>query len=259
VSEVSPSILGLSIYGLTPEEVEDTFRTHEISYERAKNPGICSRKSKSTERQQAGYSNAGDDLDLFFCFFLSWSCPSPGYGRRGGYSDCDADDDAGALILGIILIMVLMAIIIAVAPFIFAAAAFLIDIFIAGAIGLFDLMTFGLFRKYLRKTHFHLHSPDQAALSNVYMELVAKGGLPKAPGYWTQWYAGVRMGAVLTVGGILTAVLILLLGGSGWVWGIPIGLIALAIFLLVYGTWSIRRRRRGILQRLGPPPKKLPT
>ncbi|MFX0113163.1 MAG: hypothetical protein ACFFB3_01310 [Candidatus Hodarchaeota archaeon] len=256
MSDVSPSILGLSIYGLKPEEVEDTLRTYKISHKRAKSPGLCSRKS---ERQEQGYTSAGDELDFFFCYWLSWSCPSPGYGRHAGHSNCEADDEAGALILGIILIMVLMVIIIAVAPFIFAAAAFLIDIFIAGAIGLFDLMTFGIFRKYLRKTHFHLHSPDYDALNNVYMELVAKGGLPKAPGYWTHWYAGVRMGAVLTVGGILTAALILLLGGGGWLWGIPIGLIVLAIFLLGFGTWSIRRRRKGILQRLGPPPKKLPT
>lgn len=255
MTDVGISVLGLSIYGLTSEEVEETLNTYDISHERASNPGLCSRKSE----RQPGYTSAGDDLDFFLCLWLSWSCPSPGCGHPSDGSDCDASDDAGALILTLIVIMFLMMIIIAVAPFVFAAAAFLIDIFIAGAIALFDLLTFGYFRRYLRKTHFHLYTPDPSALENAYLELVAKGGLPKAPGFWTNWYAGVRMGAVLTIGGILMAALILLLGGGGWLWAIPIGVIALAIFLLGVGTWSIRRRRWGILQRLGPPPADLAT
>lgn len=255
LSEASSGVLGLSVYGLTPEEVEDTLRTYEISHERAKNPGLCSRKSE----RQAGYTNAGDDLDFFFCLWFSGSCWSPGPSHHGGGSNCEADDEAGALILAIIIIMLLMVILIAVAPFIFAAAALLIDILIAGAIGLFDLVTFGLFRKYLRRTYFRLHAPNQPALQNAYMELVAKGGLPKAPGFWTQWFAGVRLGAVLTIGGVFLAAAILALGGGGWHWAIPIGTIALAFFLLGFGTWSIRRRRQIILQRLSPPPKELPT
>lgn len=253
MADVGTSVLGLSIYGLTPEEVEDTLSTYDIGHERAKNPGLCSRKSE----RQAGYTSAGDDLDFFLCLWISGSCPSPGRGHPSDGSDCDASDDAGALILAMIVIMLLMVIIIAVAPFVFAAVALLINIFIAGAIALFDVLTFGLFRRYLRRTHFRLYAPDPSALENAYIELVAKGGLPKAPGFWTNWYAGVRMGAVLTIGGILMAALILLLGGGGWLWAIPIGIIALAAFLLVFGTWSIRRRRRGILQRLGPPPTDL--
>ena len=77
--------------------------------------------------------------------------------------------------------------------------------------------------------------------------------------YWTNWFIGVRLGAVLTIGGLLTAATILLLGGGGALWAIPIGIIFLAILLLGFGTRIIRHKRHEILQRLGPSPRDLPV
>ena len=175
MSEVTPATLGVTIYGLSAEEVEDTLRTYDISHDRAKHPGLCSRKSKRPE----GYHDAGDNLDLIMCYYCYGPCWIPDRTHDSGSSDCAGDDDAGALILALIVIMILIAVIIVAAPFIIAAIGFLVDIIIAGAVTLFDFLTFGVFRKYLRRTRFHLYSPDESSLRNAYDEMVAKGGLPR--------------------------------------------------------------------------------
>ncbi len=249
-------VLGVTVYGLSEEEAEETFKMYDIDHQKTKVPGICARRKK----RETGYSDAGDATDMILC----WYCFGPGCysphprGSRGsGGSDCD--DDAGALILVIIIMMVLLAIIIAVATLILAGIAFLVDILIAAAVGIFDILTFGKFRRYIRRKRYHLFSADHTALQNAYTEIVARGGLPRAEGFWTNWFIGVRMGAVLTIGAPITAATILLLNSGGWLWAIPIGLLLLAIFLIAFGTYSIRRQQRHILERLGPPPKDLPS
>ncbi|MHA2247633.1 MAG: hypothetical protein ACXADY_21975, partial [Candidatus Hodarchaeales archaeon] len=119
------------------------------------------------------------------------------------YVDCGSDTDCGgssdslgALVIFFLIIAAII-LLIAAAPYLVTAAVFAIELGFTILLGLFDLLTFGIFRKKFKRVLIYFPKPlSDTQLKQVIGDTASLGGLPRRfrPQYGTNGFWVLRTG-----------------------------------------------------------------
>lgn len=170
-----------------------------------------------------------------------------------GSSDCNSSssDSAGAILifLAIIALLIALAFILpALAPAIVVAIEFIF----ASLLVLFDLITFGIFRKNFRRVLLYIPTlPPDYQVDRLLKEIAAVGGLPRRgfPGYSTNGFWIFRTGVYLFFPGLFGTLLVFWLQpDNGFIFRTPIVTFILSILLVWFGNFLIHQKRKKISQ-----------
>jgi len=261
----------LTFHGVKYEEIDRVCQANGISCEKRAIPRYCANKEQKEKHATERYSGtmySAYDLDAEFCCY--YTCiPDCTYSRRrrstcggtssgcencGDCSDTDSDDCGGAVGV-IVLLMVIVAVIaflILIAPAAVTLAVMGLDLLLAGIVMLFDLLTLGIFHRYLTRTRVFIQTEDDNLLAKIFYEVAMIGGLPRVKGFWSEGFISVRYGAIGTITGIVVAVVTFLIDpNSKWWYLIPVTVIAISILLLYTGTYNVRKRREEVMNAVG--------
>lgn len=235
----SDSDIGLvTIYGVTKKDLDAILTKNNIQVDKVAMPGLCTPDEMLTQsqarRQEAdarsggggggSYSGTGsgsyyynDPAGDYCCYYCCM--PRPYYGRssgcsssstrtRGSSSDCDcsdsgSDNDAFAIIAVILLLIAVIGVLIFLGPELIAAGVLIINIAISVVLLLFNILTLGIYRDDLSRQRLRILKADQKNLDTFMKDIVAKQGLPRMPGYWSQGFIMMRYGALFTMAGLV--------------------------------------------------------
>lgn len=172
-------------------------------------------------------------------------------GSSSSSTDCgDSGNDAFAAILIFLAIIAVIIIFIALAPYLFSAAVFILEFGLVVTIGLFDILTFGIFRKKFKRVLVYFHSPpSDAQLNKLIGDAAALGGLPRrySYDYYTNGWWILRTGAYLFIPSLVAMILVFWLGTeNGALFRIPIIAFLTSIVLVWSGNAIIQRKAREI-------------
>ncbi|MHA2298236.1 MAG: hypothetical protein ACXAEU_02430 [Candidatus Hodarchaeales archaeon] len=255
-----------TFYGVSYKEIEEACRDNNVKAEKRNIPRYCINKDEKERYQSERYQGSMSrsyDLEAGFCCYYTClpdcSC-SPSRRRRGSALDCgggggdcgDGDSDcgdAGAVVLVLVIIVAIIAVLIFAAPTVFAVGVVVFDLLLAGIVFLFDILTLGLFHRYLTRTQVFIDTDDDVTIGKIFYDVARKGGLPRAQGFWSEGFIGVRYGAVGTIVGIVVAVVTYFIDpSSNWWYLIPLTIIVVSIALLYTGTYNVKRRREEVME-----------
>ena len=172
-------------------------------------------------------------------------------GSSGSSTDCgNSSNDAFAALIIIIAIIGLIIVLIALAPYLFGAAVFLTELLLAVTIGLFDILTFGIFRKKFKRVLVYFRSPpSDDQLHKLFGDAAALGGLPRrySYAYYTNGWWILRTGAYLFIPSLVAMILVIWIGTeNGALFRIPIIAFITSIVLVWSGNEIIQRKAREI-------------
>jgi len=127
-------------------------------------------------------------------------------------ADCDSSSDsAGALIIFFVIIALILFIIF-LSPYLMPIVALGIELVLALLLGIFDLLTFGIFRKRFRRILVYFPTtPSEAKLRGLVGDIASTGGLPRRylPQYGTNGFWILRTGAYLFIPSLVSTILVL--------------------------------------------------
>lgn len=172
-------------------------------------------------------------------------------GSSSSSTDCgESSSDAFAALIIIIAIIGLILVLIAVAPYLFTAIAVVFEFGLAVLIGLFDILTFGVFRKKFKRVLVYFHSPpSETQLNKLIGDAAALGGLPRrySYDYYTNGWWIMRTGAYLSIPSLVAMILAIgLHTQNGALFRIPIIAFITSIILVWLGNTLIQRKTREI-------------
>lgn len=172
-------------------------------------------------------------------------------GSSSSSTDCgNSSNDAFAALIIIIAIIGLILVLIALAPYLFSAAVFILEFGLAVTIGLFDILTFGIFRKKFKRVLVYFRSPpSDAQLKQLIGDAAAIGGLPRrySYDYYTNGWWILRTGAYLFIPSLIAMILVFWSGTeNGALFRIPIIAFITSIVLVWSGNAIIQRKTREI-------------
>ena len=180
----------------------------------------------------------------------SRGCNSQGSGCTSN-SDCDSNSDsAGALVLFIVIVAVFL-LILYLAPYIIPAVALGIEFVLAIFFGLFEILSFGIFRKKFKRVLVHFpdgHPPDET-MKNIITDAATFGGLTRhyIPGYGSNGSWLLRTGAYLFFPSLVTTLLVLYLQPENdYLFRLPIICFVVAIILIWLGNFLVNRKTKEI-------------
>lgn len=167
-----------------------------------------------------------------------------------GGSDCDASSDsAGALIIFILIIAIILLLIIA-APYLITGFFIALDIGLAILLFLFDLITFGIFRKKFKRVLVYFpEPPTETQLQQVIGDAATLGGLPRQfeRQYGTNGFWILRTGAYLLIPSLVATILVLWLQPDSRVlFSVPIVALIFSIFFIWLGNLLISQKARKV-------------
>jgi hypothetical protein len=167
-----------------------------------------------------------------------------------GTTDCDSSSDsAGALVI-FLLIVVLFLAIIYLAPYIMPLVALGIELFLAILFGLFEILSFGIFRKKFRRILVHFPKPPSDDLMrSIIVDSASFGGLPRRfrPQYESNGFWLLRTGAYLFIPSLVTTLLVLYLQPENDIlFRLPIFSFVISIILVWLGNFMINRKTKMI-------------
>ena len=165
-------------------------------------------------------------------------------------SDCDSSSDsAGALVIFFLIIFVFLALIY-LAPILGPMVALGIEFILAIFFGLFDILSFGIFRRKFRRVFVHFPQPPSTeVMAQILADVASFGGLPRryhfkygSNGFWL-----LRTGAYLFIPSLVTTLLVLYLQPENdWLFRIPIICFTVSIALVWIGNFMIERKAKTI-------------
>ncbi|MCK4847982.1 MAG: hypothetical protein KAT16_03045 [Candidatus Heimdallarchaeota archaeon] len=168
--------------------------------------------------------------------------------------DCDSSSDsAGALVI-FFLIVILFFAIIYLLPVLIPIVAVGFEFVLAMFFGLFNVISFGIFRKKFRRVLVYFSDPSNippATMHSIIVDVANFGGLPRryrhrydSNGFWL-----LRTGAYLFLPSLVTTLLVLYLQpDNGLLFRLPIVTFIAAIVLIWIGNLMIKRKTRSIAQ-----------
>ncbi|OLS24535.1 MAG: hypothetical protein HeimC3_19650 [Candidatus Heimdallarchaeota archaeon LC_3] len=238
------------------KEISDGMNLQIDTYPSKRHGPMCTREKGYYSSSSSGYGTTDDTCFCGYYYCYGYNCGSSSSGgcggsrskRRGGSSsNCnDSGGGGGEAILLLIVIIIVIALIIILFPYIASATLIAIDIGIAVAIALFDIVTFGVFRTRFYRTTVNFQTIMKSDQEKEFVRhAVANGGLPRdyLPEYNTRGFSIFRIGAYLFVPSMVGTILIFFFKpGNRWVYWTPVVAFVLSILLIIVGTWIIRMR-----------------
>ena len=139
---------------------------------------------------------------------------------------------------------------IALAPYLFTGIVVVVELGLAIILGLFDIITFGIFRKkFKRVLVYFTSSPSDDKLNQLISDVASQGGLPRRfdYAYFTNGWWILRTGAYLFVPSLIAMILVLWLQPeNGALFRIPIIAFFLSIFLAWFGNFLVNNKAREV-------------
>jgi hypothetical protein len=171
-----------------------------------------------------------------------------------GTGDCDtSSDSSGAFIIFFIIIAVVLLLIL-LAPIIGPVVVLGIELGLALLLGVFDLITFGIFRKKFKRLIVHFPtSPSISQLNQIIGDAASLGGLPRRfnPRYGTNGFWILRTGAYLFIPSLIATILVLWLQPSNNVlFRVPIIAFIFSIVFIWLGNMIINRKAKQVARAL---------
>jgi hypothetical protein len=141
--------------------------------------------------------------------------------------------------------------IIYLSPYIFPLVALGIEFVLAIFFGLFELLSFGIFRKKFRRVlvHFPDGHPADETMVNIIIDAAAFGGLTRhyIPKYGSNGFWLLRTGAYLFFPSLATTLLVLYLQPENdYLFRLPIISFVVALILIWFGNFLINRKANEI-------------
>ncbi|MFX0183538.1 MAG: hypothetical protein ACFE95_10695 [Candidatus Hodarchaeota archaeon] len=161
-------------------------------------------------------------------------------------ADCDtSSDSSGAFIIFFIIIAIFL-LLIFLAPVLGPMVALGIELGLALFLGVFDLLTFGIFRKRFKRVLVYIRTPlSDSQLRQLVGSVASMGGLPRRPlpKYGTNGFWILRTGAYLFIPSLVATILVLILQPTnGLLFRVPIVAFIFSILLVWFGNLMIRRK-----------------
>jgi hypothetical protein len=161
-------------------------------------------------------------------------------------ADCDASSDSSGAFLIFFLIIAIFLLLIFLAPVLGPMVALGIELGLALFLGVFDLLTFGIFRKRFKRVLVYFRTPlSDSQLRQLVRSAASLGGLPRRslPRFGTNGFWILRTGAYLFIPSLIATILVLILQPTnGLLFRVPIIAFVFSILLVWLGNLMIRRK-----------------
>ena len=130
----------------------------------------------------------------------------------------------------------------------------LANLTLAIIIGLFDVLTFGVFRRRFKRVLVHFpKTPSETELKQIIADSAAIGGLPRRyipflkQSYYSNGFWLLRTGAYLVLPALLATILVVLLQPeSNFIFYAPIVTFAISILFILLGNYLVGRKTRTV-------------
>ena len=166
--------------------------------------------------------------------------------------DCDASSDSLGAIIIFFLIIAIVLLLIYLAPIIGPMIALGIELGLAILLGLFDLITFGIFRrKFKRLIVYFPTTPSNTQLDRIIGDVASFGGLPRRyqSEYGTNGFWVLRTGAYLFLPSFVAILLVLWLQPTNNIlFRVPIIAFIFSIVFIWLGNMMINRKAEQVAQ-----------
>ncbi|UCG04526.1 MAG: hypothetical protein JSW11_11190 [Candidatus Heimdallarchaeota archaeon] len=171
-----------------------------------------------------------------------------------GTGDCDTSSDSSGAFIIFFLIIAVVLLLIFLAPIIGPVVVLGFELVLALTLGIFNLITFGIFRKKFKRVIVHFpSSPPKEQLNRIIGDAASFGGLPRrfdhkhgTNGFWI-----LRTGAYLFIPSLVATILVLWLQPSNNVlFWVPIIAFILSIILILFSNLIINRKAKQVAQTL---------
>ncbi|MHA1977568.1 MAG: hypothetical protein ACW98F_07550 [Candidatus Hodarchaeales archaeon] len=212
----------------------------------------CGRSTRSSSSSYSGGRGRGRSSGTKTGRSSSRGCRSSGSGNCNSGSDCDSNnsDSAGALIVFFAIVLIFLAIIY-LAPYFIPLVAIGIELVLALFFGLFELISFGIFRKKFRRVliHFPGGHPEDETMVNIITDAASLGGLTRhyKQQYGTNGFWFLRTGAYLFFPSLVTTLLVLYLQPENdYLFRLPIICFVVAIIFLWFGNFQVNRKTKEV-------------
>jgi hypothetical protein len=165
-------------------------------------------------------------------------------------SDCDSSSDsAGAIVIFFVIVLLFFALIY-FAPVLIPIIAAGFELVFALLFGLFNLFSFGVFRKKFKRVLVHFSDlPSNDTMHKIMVDSASFGGLPRryVPKYTSNGFWLLRTGAYLFFPSLVFMLLVLYLQpNNGFLFRLPIVSFITAIVLIWFGNFLINRKTKEI-------------
>ena len=262
--------------GISSNTLHEICNNHGVNVEvfpLASRDTICSREKGRTFGGGETYYLAEESCWHGYYFCGGYQCgraSSHPAGRRGpsvqtkprrktsrsadcsGSGDCGtSSDSAGALIIFFLIIAIFL-LLIFLAPIIGPLVALGIELGLALLLGVFDLLTFGVFRKKFKRVIVYFPTPpSNAQLDRIIGDASSLGGLPRRfqSRYGTNGFWLLRTGAYLFIPSLVATLLVLWLQPESRVlFYVPIIAFLCSMILVWFGNSMINRKANKVAQ-----------
>ncbi len=189
------------------------------------------------------------------------SSKKPGSGRTSNICEsarcfeggsCDTGSDSSGAFIIFFLIIAIFMLLIFLAPVLGPLVALGIELGLAFMLVIFDLLTFGIFRKKFKRVLIYFPtSPSDEQLKHVIGDAATFGGLPRRfhPEYGTNGFWLLRTGAYLFLPSLVATLLVLWLQPTnGFLFRVPIVSLTFSILFVWFGNYIINRKARFVAQ-----------
>ncbi len=167
-------------------------------------------------------------------------------------ASCDSSSDSSGAFIIFFLIIAIFMLLIFLAPVLGPLVAIGIELGLAFMLVIFDLLTFGIFRKKFKRVLVYFPtSPSDEQLKHVIGDVATFGGLPRRfhPEYGTNGFWLLRTGAYLFIPSLVATLLVLWLHPTnGFLFRVPIVSLIFSILFVWFGNYIINRKARFVTQ-----------
>jgi hypothetical protein len=185
------------------------------------------------------------------------SCDCSGADCSGASTDCEgsSSDSLGAIAI-FLLIIVIIALIIWLLPVLIPLFIGLANLGLAILFALFDILSFGIFRKKYRRVLIHLpQEPTSEQLKKVIADSAKIGGLPRRfipylnKSFYSNGFWLLRTGTYLVIPAIVATILVVIFQPSSkFIFFAPIISFCVALFLILFGNFLVNHKTREVAQ-----------
>jgi len=184
------------------------------------------------------------------CDCSGTDCSSPSTDCEGGNSD-----SLGAIAI-FLLIIALIVIIIWLLPVLIPLFIGLANLGLTLLFALFDILSFGIFRKRYRRVLVHFpKEPSTDQLKRIIVDSASMGGLPRRvvpylnKSFYSNGFWLLRTGTYLIVPALVATILVVIIQpSSNFIFFAPIVSFCVALFLILFGNFLVGRKTREVAQ-----------
>ncbi|MHA2275938.1 MAG: hypothetical protein ACXAC2_09240 [Candidatus Kariarchaeaceae archaeon] len=167
----------------------------------------------------------------------------------GSTGNCDSSSDSSGAIVVFFLIVVLFFAIIYFGPILIPIVAAGIEFVLAIFFGLFNALSFGIFRNKFKRVLVHISDAPTETTHKIIVDAANFGGLPRRyhPKYNSNGFWLLRTGAYLFIPSLVATFLVLYLQpNNGFLFRLPIMSFITAIVMIWIGNYLVIRKTKEI-------------